>query len=409
MKIAVIGGGVSGLSIAQMLKDEHEVIVFEKKSEIGGIARTKSVQGSTYHVTGGHCFNSKFPDVLDFVFSKMPKSEWHEVQRVAKIYYRGQFVSYPIEFSLKELYSVDKDVAKRALTDLVSENQRDGLPNNLEEYFISKFGSTLAQEYFIPYNKKIWGLNPKEMDFKWVKDKIPNPDKGEILDSIFSTKADKMPHSVFFYPNSNNQNDFLRRLAEGVNIEKNNEVVSLEKQSDKWLVNGELQFDRVISTVPLNLLPNLFGSIPERIRLAASKLKYNKVTTMLWESAELENTWTYFPSSETVFHRHIHIGNFFKPRRNLTITESVGEVERDVMVNHGRLFDHLIKPLDYHVSDHAYVVFDQNYHEARSVILSWCKELDLDSLGRFGEWEYYNMDICIKSAMDLADRYKRFK
>lgn len=42
--------------------------------------------------------------------------------------------------------------------------------NNLEEWFINHFGTTLAKEYFIPYNTKIWGIAPKNMDNVWIED-----------------------------------------------------------------------------------------------------------------------------------------------------------------------------------------------------------------------------------------------
>ena len=46
MKIAVLGAGVSGLSAARMLKDKgHEVVVYEKNPTIGGLARSRYVNG----------------------------------------------------------------------------------------------------------------------------------------------------------------------------------------------------------------------------------------------------------------------------------------------------------------------------------------------------------------------------
>ncbi|EAI6045415.1 nucleotidyl-sugar pyranose mutase, partial [Campylobacter jejuni] len=60
MKIGIIGAGISGMSLARMLKVDFEVEILEKDSVVGGIARTKDVDGKPYHVNGGHCFNSKF-------------------------------------------------------------------------------------------------------------------------------------------------------------------------------------------------------------------------------------------------------------------------------------------------------------------------------------------------------------
>ncbi|MGV3706961.1 MAG: NAD(P)-binding protein [Arcticibacter sp.] len=50
MKIAVLGAGISGLSISRLLNDQHEVHVLEKKAHAGGIARTRTVDLVSYHL-----------------------------------------------------------------------------------------------------------------------------------------------------------------------------------------------------------------------------------------------------------------------------------------------------------------------------------------------------------------------
>lgn len=401
MKIAVIGAGISGLSIAKMLsRKQYEVEVFEAKDVIGGIAKTEQVNGVTYHKTGGHCFNSKYQEVLDFVFSIYPAEKWNKVERIAKIYFKERFVSYPIEFSLKEIFEFDQDLVFKIIEDLFAKN--DFEPNNLEEWFIDKFGRTLAEEYFIPYNRKIWGKDLSSMSYEWVHDKLPIPNKREIVKSLLKEAKDDMPHAFFYYPKTNDQFDFISALAEGLKIKLNYNIESIECVNNYWVLNGAEKFDTVISTVPMNLLLNLIKNTPDKILRAAEKLEYNKITTMLWEAEPTTNTWTYFPSKDTIFHRHIHIGNFFKPQKNHIITEAMGNVSEDCMIKEGRKFKHLIKPLSYNVSDHAYVVYDENYTYSKKVILDYLNEINLHTLGRFGEWEYYNMDLCIKSSLELV-------
>ena len=59
MKIAVLGAGVSGLSAARMLKERGcEVMVYEKNNTVGGLARSRMVEGILYDPHGGHIFNS---------------------------------------------------------------------------------------------------------------------------------------------------------------------------------------------------------------------------------------------------------------------------------------------------------------------------------------------------------------
>jgi len=45
---------------------------------------------------------------------------------------------------------------------------------------------------------------------------------------------------------------------------------------------------------------------------------------------------------------------------------------------------------------YAYVIYDQNYKENLKTITKYLKELGIDSIGRFGSWEYANMDAVVK-------------
>ena len=42
-RIAIIGAGISGLTVAQLLKKRHEVVVFEKEATPGGLIRCSRV------------------------------------------------------------------------------------------------------------------------------------------------------------------------------------------------------------------------------------------------------------------------------------------------------------------------------------------------------------------------------
>jgi protoporphyrinogen oxidase len=405
VRICIIGAGITGLTIGRLLSKDHDVSIYEKSKKIGGIARTKDVAGSAYHIVGGHCFNSKNQDVMDFVFKHiLPEKEWHKVKRVAKINFHNKFIPYPIEFSIREIADFNEELAFNITKDFLA--AKDKHVDNLADWFKEKFGKTLADEYFIPYNRKIWAMEPSEMNHSWIDGKLPLPNKSEFFKALIKENEDTMPHGTFFYPNSNNQNTFIEAMAKGLNVITNFNIKSIGKIEEKWIINDELEYDLVISTIPLNILPLIIKKTPVDILEATSKLKYNKVTNMLWKTKPINATWSYYPSSSTIFHRHIHIGNFFKPVQNLTITESIGEHTYKEMAEHGKKFDYLLEPLDFNISDYAYVVYDQNYSKATSEIKKYLDKIGIHTIGRFGEWEYYNMDICIESAMNLAKKLK---
>ena len=74
-RIAIIGAGISGLSAAHFLKDRYELTVFEKEDSSGGLIKCRRVNGSLFHTCGGHVFNSKRQDVLDWFWSKFIREE----------------------------------------------------------------------------------------------------------------------------------------------------------------------------------------------------------------------------------------------------------------------------------------------------------------------------------------------
>ncbi|EOI9703156.1 NAD(P)/FAD-dependent oxidoreductase [Campylobacter coli] len=409
-KIGIIGAGISGMSIARLLKDDFEVEVLEKFNNVGGIARTKDVGGKPYHINGGHCFNSKFDDVLDFVFNTvLDKDKWNYLPRKAEILFKNNWVTYPIEFSIKEIDSFDTSLAFQITKEMFNASHEKG--KNLEEWFINHFGLTLAKEYFIPYNTKIWGIAPKNMDNVWIEDekqmKLPVPTKESFYKSLVGKITDKMSHAAFYYPKTNNQNTFIEAIGEGVDILTNYDVKDITKENNQWIVNGEKKYDILINTSPLDLIPQILKNIPIKALSCFNKLKYNKVTNIFWETdGSLDITWGYIPDPSIGFHRISNTGSIVQPKGNFCTTEAIGEIPYDRLVEEGQKIPFLKKPLDYNVTEHAYVFFDLNYTKAKTGAISYLDSLGIYSHGRFGEWEYYNMDVCIKRSIDLAKNIK---
>ncbi|EAI5067801.1 protoporphyrinogen/coproporphyrinogen oxidase [Campylobacter lari] len=408
MKIGIIGAGISGMSVARLLKDKFEVEVLEKYNVVGGIARTRDVNGDAYHVNGGHCFNSKFGDVLDFVFNVvLSKDKWNYLPRKAEILFKENWITYPIEFSIKEINNFDPNLAFRITNEMFNASYEKG--KNLEEWFINHFGPTLAKEYFIPYNTKIWGIAPKNMDNVWIEDerqmKLPVPTKESFYKSLIDKTTDKMSHASFYYPKSNNQNTFIEAIGEGVDIIINYEVKDVKKESNQWIINGEKKYDLLINTSPLDLIPKILKDIPNNILGYFEKLKFNRVSNVLWKmNSEFIPTWAYIPNKDFKIHRIINTGRFMYPYKNCCITEIIGEHPIEIFEEEGKKIEFLDSIVSHNITEHAYPLFDLNYVKSKKNALEYLNFIGLISHGRFGEWEYYNMDVCIKRSIDLAKK-----
>ena len=131
-KIAIIGAGISGLSTAHFLKDKYEVTVFEKENRPGGLIRCRRVNGNLFHICGGHVFNSKRQDVLNWFWSKfIQNEEFSKTDRNSCVFMdKGDNslihdnIPYPIE---NHMYLFNDEVQKKFYADLDEIDKVKGL------------------------------------------------------------------------------------------------------------------------------------------------------------------------------------------------------------------------------------------------------------------------------------------
>ena len=414
MKIAILGAGVSGLTAGKLLKEKgYDVTIYEKNSTIGGLARTRFVDGYLYDPHGGHIFNSKDSKIVEWIFSILPKNNWQYTERNAKIFFNGRYISYPFELSLCEL---DTDDAVECVHDFILSQQGEE-PENFRDWLTWNFGEGIANYYMIPYNEKIWAYPLEKMETKWMQGKMPLPTKKEMIRSMLlkDPTERKMPHSTFYYPLIGGIQTMINAIAEGLKIYTNFEVKKIEKH-DKWYINGEGGYDRIISTIPLPVIGKCMD-LPEKVKQAISDLKYNSLTTVLFECPKTDITWLYIPSHKYRSHR-VGYQSTLTPNAcpnqetmgcgALEIIGDKFEISNKLLENECALPNELgfKKILDSEFTEYAYVIHDLNYRKNREVIFSYFnQEKDFDLLGRWGTWNYKNMDLCMKDAFNLVEKF----
>lgn len=401
-RVAIIGAGISGLSLAQMLKERCDLTVFEAASEVGGIARVVTREGIPFHLTGGHCFNSKNHEVLDFIFQNIScKENWHLVERDAKILWNQHFLDYPIELSLKKLILKNPRLGFKCLKDFLRPPGRTS--QCFESFLRSSFGDTLCDIYFIPYNHKIWGRHPREMGTDWVDGKLPQRRVTDVLKSFWKTRENKMVHAQFYYP-KRGDNHLVKSLAFGIDVQLNSPVKRIERTKDsKFIVQGET-FDHIVYTGALNKLHHLL-EVSEDCQKKLERLKINQITTSLWRSSPQDFLWCYDPNPDHRFHRYVQIGDFLENKRPGYMTaEAQGDLDIEQIKTEGAKIPFLHELVDFHHSKQAYLVFEKETREEVNKIRCEVEGEGLSLLGRFAEWKYLNMDDCIERSIELASR-----
>src|SRR5690606_29936109 len=96
LKIAILGAGISGVSLARMLaQDGHDVTVLEKSERAGGLCKSRVVDGFTFDEAGGHIMFSKRADVLAFMKERCGGDDGLvETQRQTRIRWHDRWVPY---------------------------------------------------------------------------------------------------------------------------------------------------------------------------------------------------------------------------------------------------------------------------------------------------------------------------
>lgn len=412
MKIGVVGAGISGLSISNMLIKKHEVTVFESSNKAGGLIQCDIINGNLYHKVGGHVFNSKNHEVLDWFWTFFNKEEeFVNSKRNAKILIDSKIINYPIE---NFIYQLDKKYIQQIIPELIACNNLKKSPleyDNFLEYLECNFGKTLCELYFKPYNQKIWNTNLEEIPMSWLEGKLPMPNTSEIfLANILKIEEKNMVHSSFFYPKKNGSQFIADRLASTISINYNFKITSIKIIYNKIIVNDLYSFDKLIYTGNVkNLIKDyLKEEIPFEIKKRADNLKFNGTTTVLCTVDANDISWMYLPEYKTKAHRIIYTGNFSENNNNLTLgNRKTCTVEFSSFIEKKEVFQELkdlpgnLKIESYNHQPFSYVIHKKNTRDDINEIKKYLSNLNIYLLGRFAEWEYYNMDKAIEAAFNL--------
>lgn len=407
-QIAIIGAGISGLTTAHLLKDKgFSITIFEKESEPGGLIRCKRVNGSLFHICGGHIFNSKRQDVLNWFWSIFNKEEeFSKANRNSIVFLDNNLkIPYPIE---DHVYLLDEQTQKGFINDLIKISQeKDSNPQNFEEFLKQRFGETLYNLYFQPYNKKIWRKDLKNVPLSWLEGKLPMPTVAEMIyNNVNHIEEKNFVHSVFWYEKKDGSQYIANKLSQGLNIHYNSPVISIKYHNNKWEINGTY-FDYVIFCGNIKDLPSMISGINvDKYSKQIEDLEYHGTTSVFCEIDKNPYSWIYQPSQSHESHRIICTGNFAES--NNAKGMMTGTIEFTDYIDEEDIKQNLKKmPLNPRYITHCYNKYtypiqDVNTRKIIQEIKQYLQPYNFFFTGRFADWEYYNMDVAMGAAMDLC-------
>ena len=345
MKNAVIiGAGPAGLTAAYKLLEsgEFNVTVLESTDRIGGISQTVKYNGNRMDI-GGHRFFSKDKQVVDFWLSLLPVQGSPSVDdraferkkdfapdgpdpektdsvmlirdRISRIYYKGKFFDYPVTLKWETLKNMGFITTVKAGFSYLATRFHKLPEDNLENFYINRFGKVLYSMFFEGYTEKLWGRHPSEISADWGSQRVKGLSITAVLKDMLWKILGKTPQSKetsliesFMYPKLGPgqlwETAAEKILEKGGRILMNCTVKSLDSDGDKitsvrYLEDGALKTlnaDFVFSSMPLNeLVEGLKTDTPYDVKNTALGLPFRDFQTvgLLVNKLKLQNKTDY--------------------------------------------------------------------------------------------------------------------
>ena len=329
-KVLVIGAGPAGLTAAyELLKksDEYEVIVFEESGDFGGISKTVNYKGNRMDM-GGHRLFSKIPEVNawwshmlpaqgapaqdDILLNRVvqlakdgpnPETEDRVMltrNRVSRIFFDDKFYDYPISLKWETLKNMGFFTTLKVGFSYLKASIFKKPEDNLENFYINRFGKKLYSMFFEYYTENLWGRHPKEIDASWGEQRV----KGlsilavirDVFGKIFKRKNRKVETSLieqFQYPKYGPGQLWSVTAEEitklGGTILLHAKVVGIHKNEKNviagvtYTVDGKtmtMEGDYVISSMPIKDLVAGMNDVPAEYARIAAGLPYRDYMTL---------------------------------------------------------------------------------------------------------------------------------
>jgi protoporphyrinogen oxidase len=437
VKTAILGGGLSGLTLARLLQEQgRDVVVLEAERDYGGLCRSKTDKGFTFDTGGSHIIFSRDTEVLDFMRRMITGNE-QRMERNTKIFYKNQFVKYPFENGLFDLPPEDRFFCINGFikTLIAVEKGEIPAPANFREWICYTFGDGIAECYMIPYNEKIWKYPTDLMSHHWVDGRIPRPPVEDVIRSAVGIGTEGYIHqAVFSYPLDGGIEALVRAIAQPIEpcIKTGFVVTSIKKSGKQWQINNgheTILADQCICTMPVQHLLSCLENVPVAVKKAAASLKYNALVCVNIgvKGPVPELSWLYVPDPALGRTNRISFPSGYSPHNApdgcsailAEITHRPGdevagmsdaELIREVvdMLEGMQILhkDHVVYS-SVERQPFAYVVYDLGYQKNIAIVTEYCNKTGIPLVGRFAQFEYLNMDGCIRSVMDFVAARQR--
>ncbi len=431
----IIGAGGAGLSAAYHLADS-DYLLFEQSNYVGGAATTRETHGYLFD-SAIHVFYTKDPYIGRLVTSLLRGNIVPSVRR-AFIHYQGRETEYPLQSNLN---GQRPSVVFDCLFWFILERLKHlcGLqrtPRDFEQWTLNTFGRGFTKHFGRPFNLKNWTVPLAEMSHRWVSHRVPVPSLKEVVvGALKGAAAPVGPNAQFLYPEFGGYKAICDTLAEHlrtgtlhfattlVRLSLTDQTVTVQLGSEPTAERRVYRYEHLISSMPLPTLISLIDDVPPAVREAARRLKWNKIYLVnmgIRRPRISDKHWIQFPETRFPFYRVSFPSNLsptvappgrssltaeiaVTPEATLSEEALLHETRRGLLECGVLRSDDVIEVQEVGILEHGYVIPTHDKETMVAVVQEFLRSHGILSVGRFGAWEYLNIDQAMRQGKEAAD------
>lgn len=416
--VLVLGAGLAGLSAALHLQKAGVAFRHvERERFVGGHAITIEDEGYRFDRTG-HLLHLRDPQIRALVLDLIG-AECVEVHRRSRVYSHGVYTRYPFQANT---FGLPPAIAYECLMGYLRAQQAEGpAPENFEQFCLRHFGEGISRHFMLPYNARLWGVSPSEITAAWCQRFVPLPKLEDVVAGAVGLNDRELGYnSKFLYPRRG-IGELPRAIAKELPpVALSKPLRALDARAKVAHFDDErVHYDRLISTIPLDVLGKALIEPPAALAEAMGKLRCTSLyyLDVALDAPPLHDVhWVYVPEERFAFYRvgcysnfsaamapegaaglYVELADRAPPPTNIGDTVARQLAEMGLLRDPGQVRFCRVRHIQ-----HAYVIFDHSYFPALEVIRPFLDEHGILSTGRYGGWNYSSMEDALIFGRDAA-------
>lgn len=275
--VTILGAGPAGLGAGyRAAKAGHDVRILERSERVGGLAGSFEVGGVRVD-HGSHRLHPATAPYLLEELSRLLGGDLQQRPRHGRIYLEGRWIAFPLR-APDLIRNLPRSFALAAGRDAAFSALRKPRGESFADLLLAGLGPAMCERFYFPYARKMWGLEPEEIDGEQARRRVSGNAAGKLLRKVGGSGRSS---GIFYYPRRG-FGQLWEALASaateaGADLRLGATVERVEQLPQGFRVTaGGEGFDSALlwSTIPLPVLARLLHPrAPAEVLDAASRLR----------------------------------------------------------------------------------------------------------------------------------------